>query len=232
MKHQTHTQNQRSYFKAQTSLEHLVDVTTRPRPSCVAQHVSIQAIAQCQGWQAVRTNWEIYGGLQSPLFHMLAHISLLPNRNTSKSWFHWCPKRKIFAFEGQITILRKACLISDDSIDMKLHLALHHSNERKQELIPGFLDSTRQVFNFWQTCIPGAHPGRWLRKKWWQFSCAPFWSWKKNRFFLFFRRSFRIATFFSSTTCTKEWSMTKPSDFSCRLATFSLASGPSNLREP
>lgn len=139
MKHQTHTQNQRSYFKAQTSLEHLVDVATRPRPSCVAQHVSIQAIAQCQGWQAVRTNWEIYGGLQSPLFHMLAHISLLPNRNTSKSWFHWCPKRKIFAFEGQITILRKACLISDDSIDMKLHLALHHSNERKQELIPGFL---------------------------------------------------------------------------------------------
>lgn len=210
MKHQTHTQNQRSYFKAQTSLEHLVDVTTRPRPSCVAQQVSIQAIAQCQGWQAVRTNWEIYGGLQSPLFHMLAHISLLPNRNTSKSclsniwWFNWhetAPGSSPFKW----------------------------AETRAHPWIPL---STRQVFNFWQTCIPGRHPGRWLRKKWWQFSCAPFWSWIKNRFFLFFRRSFRIATFFSSTTCTKEWSMTKPSDFSCRLATFSLASGPSNLREP
>lgn len=37
------------------------------------------------------------------------------------------------------TLPKVACLISDDSIDMKLHLALHHSNERKQELIPGFL---------------------------------------------------------------------------------------------
>lgn len=140
MKHQTQTQNQRSYFKAQTSLEHLVDVTTRPRPSCVAQQVSIyKQLRNAKVGKRFEPIEKFMEAFNLHCFTCLHIFHCFPTETLPKVGFIDVQKRKIFAFEGQITILRKACLISDDSIDMKLHLALHHSNERKQELIPGFL---------------------------------------------------------------------------------------------
>ena len=145
-------------------------------------------------------------------FTCLHIFHCFPTANTSKSWFkfHWCPKEKACISWPNHNLEKPVFSIWWFNFSMKRHSSPFKWAETRAHHWIHYLPDK------FSTC--GRHA----------FQGALWTMLGKNGMCDILVEDFQAI--FPSTTCTKEWSMAKPSDFSCSLIGFSLPSCQSHLR--